>query len=86
MLSLMTRSERLVELARLVDLELVELQPFEPRIGDLRRRRRSRCSMPPTSIQCARTIENISSSPLIEIGHVDDDVVEVLAGDAPGDW
>ena len=72
--------ERLVELAGLVDLQLVELQPLEPRIGD--RRARAEAGRHAADVDPVRAHHHEHQElALVEIGRVDDDVVEVLAGD-----
>ena len=72
--------ERLVELALLVDLELVELKPFEPGVCD-----RRACAEPgalPADVDPVRPHHTEHQKlALVEIGRVDDNVVEVLAGD-----
>ncbi len=69
--------QRLVDLARLVDLELVELQPFHPRIGDGGPGAEAGAHAAHVDPVCAHHREHQELA-LIEVGHVDDDVVEVL--------
>ena len=72
--------ERLVDLALAVDLELIELQALEPGIGHLRagaEAGRGAADVDPVRPHHGEHQELA----LVEIGHVDDDVVEMLAGD-----
>ncbi len=70
--------ERVVELAFLVDLELVELQPFQPRIGD--RRASAETGRGAADVDPVRAHhQEHQQLALVEVGHVDDDVVEMLA-------
>ena len=72
--------ERVVELAALVDLDLVELQPFEPGIGDGRAGAEAGRHAADVDPVRAHHREHQQLA-LVEIGRVDDDVVEMLAGD-----
>ena len=72
--------KRLVEHALAIDLELIELHALEPRIGDLR-----------TGAEAGRSAADIDPMrahhgehqklAAVEIRHVNDDVIEMLAGD-----
>ena len=71
--------ERLVELAFLVDLELVELEPFEP--GIRYRRAGPKSSALSADVDPVRPHHaEHQQLPPVEIGHVDDNVVEMLSG------
>ncbi len=69
-----------VDLAALVDLELIELQPFLPRIDDFGAGAEPGAHAADIDPVRAHHREHQQLA-LEEIGHVDDDVVEVLAGD-----
>ena len=72
--------ERVVELARLVDLELVELQPLHPRIGHGGAGAEAGAHAADVDPMRPHHREHQELA-AVEIGHVDDDIVEVLAGD-----
>ena len=72
--------ERLAELALFVDLELVELQAFEPGVGDAGAGAEAGRGAADVDPVRAHHQEHQQLA-LVEVGHVDDDVVEVLAGD-----
>ena len=72
--------ERLVELAFAVDLELIELQSLEPGIDHARAGAETGGAAADVDPVRAHHREHQQLA-LVEIGHVDDDVVEVLAGD-----
>ena len=72
--------KRLVERAGVVELELVELQPLQPRVDDPRSAAEAGAAA--ADIDPVRPHHGEEGEPVLEeIGDVDDDVVEVLARD-----
>src|SRR6516165_1605175 len=72
--------ERLVELARFVDLELIELQSLDPRVGDGRAGAEAGAHAADVDPMCPHHGEHQQLAG-VKVGRVDDDVVEVLPRD-----